>query len=315
MIKFDDKFFMDEIRDGFYVGGGMKRIWAAQMEVLMEIDRICKKFDIPYFAASGTLLGAVRHNGHIPWDDDVDIIMFRDDYMRFVNIARKELSFPFMSLDIYHDENDGQPAGRIVNGFGINLNRWFLERFHGCPHGVGIDIFIYDNMPETESEFNIIKKMVKRIFQIRALLDIAEKGEIEKLLLGVERDYKVTLHREKNIGNQLLRIIDGLFALCNGNGSEEVENMPFTENIDYYHAGYKREWYRKSIELPFENITIPAPIGFHEALEQEFGKNYLMPVKYSHDVCRTAHRIMNTVGKDIRNVNERMECLEKLLEN
>ena len=65
----------------------MKRAWAAQLEVLQRIDEVCGKYNIEYFANWGTLLGAIRHKGYIPWDDDLDIGMKRMDYERFLKIA------------------------------------------------------------------------------------------------------------------------------------------------------------------------------------------------------------------------------------
>ena len=75
MLQFPDGYFEDEIRDGFYVPSMIKRAWATELDVLCEVDRICRKYDIKYYAEWGTLLGAVRHAGFIPWDDDLDIGM------------------------------------------------------------------------------------------------------------------------------------------------------------------------------------------------------------------------------------------------
>ena len=77
MLQFEDSFFEGETRHDFFIEPMMKRAWAASMEVLAEIDRICKKHEIKYFAYWGTLLGAVRHKGFIPWDDDIDIAIDR----------------------------------------------------------------------------------------------------------------------------------------------------------------------------------------------------------------------------------------------
>ena len=66
-MQFPHTYFEDEIREGFYITGAMKRAWAAQLEVLEEIDKVCKKHNIRWFADCGTLLGAVRHRGYIPW--------------------------------------------------------------------------------------------------------------------------------------------------------------------------------------------------------------------------------------------------------
>ena len=83
MLQFPDSYFEDEVRDGFYVPSMIKRAWATAMDVLCEVDRICCKYNIKYYAEWGTLLGAVRHAGFIPWDDDLDIGMMRTDYRKF----------------------------------------------------------------------------------------------------------------------------------------------------------------------------------------------------------------------------------------
>lgn len=83
MLYFDKDFFLGETRNDFYIEPMIKCAWAAELEVLEVVRNICEKHNLKYFAADGTLLGAVRHRGFIPWDDDIDIMMPRDDYMRF----------------------------------------------------------------------------------------------------------------------------------------------------------------------------------------------------------------------------------------
>ena len=90
-MKLAADFFYDEVRDGFYIPGMMKRAWGAGMRILFEIDRICKKYDIRYFISAGTLLGAVREGSFIPWDDDLDVIMLRDEFTKFSQVVAGEL--------------------------------------------------------------------------------------------------------------------------------------------------------------------------------------------------------------------------------
>ena len=82
-MDFTVDFYRDEVRCGFYIPTAVKQAWAANLTVLSEIDRICEKYGIRYFADWGSILGAVRHGGYVPWDDDLDICMLRDDYTRF----------------------------------------------------------------------------------------------------------------------------------------------------------------------------------------------------------------------------------------
>ena len=90
MLHFEEDWFRDEEREGFLVTEEVKRGWAAQLVIVKEIEEVCKKYGLQYFTAWGTTLGAVRHHGFIPWDDDLDICMKRGDYMKFLSVWRKE---------------------------------------------------------------------------------------------------------------------------------------------------------------------------------------------------------------------------------
>ena len=117
MLQFEESFFEGETRNDFYIEPMMKRCWAASLEVLAEIDRICKKHGIRYFADWGTLLGAVRHKGFIPWDDDIDITMLRPDYQKFMQIAPGEFKEPFELISIHTDKEWNNMLFRVPSIF------------------------------------------------------------------------------------------------------------------------------------------------------------------------------------------------------
>ena len=147
IFEYSQDYFEDEIRDGFYVNGFMKRCWAAQMEVLTDIDRVCEKYGIKWYADCGTLLGAVRHGGFIPWDDDLDICMFREDYMKFLSVAEKEMKSIYSGYIVRNFHNDDrywEMLSRIDNALIMEFNQEHLDKFHGYPFRAGVDIFPLD---------------------------------------------------------------------------------------------------------------------------------------------------------------------------
>ena len=88
-MEFSHEYFDDEIREDFYVSGLMKRLWAANLEVISDVAKVCDNFNFRWFADYGTLLGAVRHGGCIPWDDDLDFFMTRIDYVKLPELLNK----------------------------------------------------------------------------------------------------------------------------------------------------------------------------------------------------------------------------------
>ena len=92
----------DEMRSGFLVTTERKKLWNAQIGILLEFARICKKHNLQWFAGGGTLLGAARHGGFIPWDDDIDVVMLRPEYEKFQQVALQEVKDPYF-LDIWYN--------------------------------------------------------------------------------------------------------------------------------------------------------------------------------------------------------------------
>ena len=94
-IKLPENFLDEEIRDDYVVSSQMKQVWAVELDLLNKILEVCKKYNIKIIASGGTLLGAVRHKGFIPWDDDIDLMMMRDQYDKLCDVAEKEFKYPY----------------------------------------------------------------------------------------------------------------------------------------------------------------------------------------------------------------------------
>lgn len=125
-----------------------RRIQLKILDILVEIDRICKNNDIKYYLAYGTAIGAVRHKGFIPWDDDADIFMFKNEYEKFIDVCKTELGNDFF---IQTSETDKEYMMSITK---IRLNNTaFVEnctKDWNIHHGVYVDIFILDECPKNK---------------------------------------------------------------------------------------------------------------------------------------------------------------------
>lgn len=274
-MKFEEEYFRGEEREGFFVEEMMKRAWAAQLVVLQEIDRICKKHNILYFADGGTLIGAVRHKGFIPWDDDLDIEMKRSEYQRFLEIASKELPEGFYLHTSENKEGYPNTFARIVNSHEISFDKERMEKFYGCPYIVGVDIFPMDTVPRNKEEEELQCQLM--IILRGALTQYNTGGEqLEEVLKQVETFLNVKIDREKNIRKQILMLMDRISQLYRENEGDEVAWMVSFPTNRYRRL--KREWYREAVWLPFETTFIPVPIEYHKVLTMMYG-DYMTPIR------------------------------------
>ena len=284
-MYFKEEYFLEENRDGFLVSQDMKRAWAAQLEVLEEVKRVCAILDIKFYADWGTLLGAVRHHGFIPWDDDMDIAMLRIDYMRFLSEAPALLGKYCEIKSVYNDPEDDTIKARIINGRHICFEPDFLERFHGCPYVVGIDIFPVDNITDDK---DALKKQVESLKLLLSTVEsVPEEApysvQVLELMKKIEKTFGIPINYDNRLRHELKKIYDIVCARYQHENSEEVCSMiDYAEGWDY-HA--KRAWYEDVCEMPFENTTIPVPAGYDGLLRIKYGDDYMTPrnVGSSHD--------------------------------
>jgi lipopolysaccharide cholinephosphotransferase len=150
----------------------LRDIQLIELEILKEVVRVCNENGIQYFLDSGTALGAVRHQGFIPWDDDIDIGMTRENYDRFLEIAPKQLSNKYFLQNRRTDKNTPYTFAKVRknNTIFMEWNKRNLEMHHG----IYIDIFPYDNVPDDDLErkeyLNKCNKL-NRLFVIRTTPD------------------------------------------------------------------------------------------------------------------------------------------------
>lgn len=137
------------------------------MEIAREIRRVCQENDIRFFLDAGTFLGAVRHQGFIPWDDDMDIGMLREDYERFCRIAPEKLGKDYCFQSWHTDPNYALPFGKVMKRGTIYLESKKTGRLR--ENGFYIDIFPYDHVPTREAERKVLEKKLNGIYRTKLM--------------------------------------------------------------------------------------------------------------------------------------------------
>lgn len=145
-IDLPKNFLEEEIRCGYKISSEMKKVWAVQIDLLEQVKKICKNHGLKYFADSGTLIGAIRHKGYIPWDDDIDLVMMRNDYNKFMEYAKSELEFPYFLQTVYTDKDIMRAHAQLRNSKTTGYMPYEKNRPYN--KGIFIDIFPLDVIPE-----------------------------------------------------------------------------------------------------------------------------------------------------------------------
>lgn len=283
-MQFSEDYFKGEIIEDFYVEPMMKRAWASQLEILDFIKTVCKKYNLKYFAEWGSMLGAVRHKGFIPWDDDLDIGMLRHDFNIINSVIESELpeGYKLLNFRKYDDYNDY--LIRIVNTDHIRVDEDFLKKHHGCPFACGIDIFPLDYVPQDKEDKELQISLVEivnyaaELFSLKETNEEIEKNKVE-ILKQVEETCNVSFNSNEPMKRQLMSLVERVCGLYNREDENVDVGMPILmlkfRNNDYC---VPRECYEKTIEVPFMNTTISIPSGYDRIMTMRYG-DYMTPVK------------------------------------
>lgn len=252
-----------EEREGFLVDTKRKKIWLSQLKMLEIVERICKKYNIKYYAISGTLLGAVRHNGFIPWDDDLDIAMLREDYNKFLYYAQNEISGRYFFQTPLTDINYYKDHARIRDSYTTGICEK-LDR-NGCNNGIYIDIIPLDRHDNSivDKFITFYVKFLSGIMEVKTHHNIKyEKNIISILLFPIANLFnikKTYLHRERILTSYSKKESDKVSMKIRIHGiSQEKLTWKISDfsSIQYY---------------PFENMKISVPSGYDDILKTQYG--------------------------------------------
>ena len=268
-MKPDNSYYEDEVREGYYIPGNIKRSWAVQIDVLLSVIDICNKHDIKWFAYNGTLIGAIRHNGFIPWDDDLDICMLKDDYDRFLDVADDELPDGYSVINIYKDTSYTNPLSRVINHDKVDTSLDFMEKNHGFPYSTGIDIF---PLYYVFSDFQTEENRRNRAGNVWNAINDYQKGilDLNELINRVEMFSGYKLPEGIPVLNGAYRVMDRVFSEATSIGADYVALMPFWGK-DGTHK-YSISMFDHSVSVPFEYISVNVPGAYKTILKMDYGK-------------------------------------------
>ncbi len=258
-----EDFFKEEIRCDYLVSPEMKSIWAVLIDMYLSFAEICEKYNLKYFVIAGTMLGAIRHNGFIPWDDDLDVGMFREDYEEFLKIAAKDFNHPLFLQTPYNDPGYYVSWAKIRNSTTTGISK--VTNHRRFNQGLYLDIFPFDYCnPELANED-------------RSLIYVCAKKCGAYMRMG-----------SKHLNDRQKQ--DAITYFTDNPLSEWEKLQHIASNPTYKQYGYvtnavftgysvERQVYPISgfnsvIKHKFENIEINVPCGWDEQLRILYG-NYM----------------------------------------
>ncbi len=270
------EFFMDEERNGFFVPTQMKQVWANSLLILSVIDEICERHGITYYADWGTLLGAVRHQGYVPWDDDIDLCMTRENYKMFLAAAKDEMPEGFAIINYENRNNHWNIVARVANTSSMCFDREHLDKYYRFPYIVCVDVFVLDNLYREEEKEEKRSDEIKRILALsKAITEHKLTGEKrEYWLREIAKKYSVAIHPdldERQIGISLFRLVEQQMQRVPDLESDEVGQIVPEILADGKKRAFPKEKLRETVWLPFEFTEVPVPKDYSAFTSRHYG--------------------------------------------
>lgn len=259
----------------------MAKLHKIELMLARELDRVCVKNNIPYFMLAGTLLGAIRHQGFIPWDEDMDFGMLRDDYERFIQACAKDLDHDVFFLQTLDTDDNYPKAYAKLRIKGTHIKEYTM-RDCPCMDGIFIDIFPFDYVPDDK---NAQKREQRQRFFWNAAMDfkcgndsILNHNEmIRKALRFISHFIPKKTMREKKKEIYLESDDHPTRIIVTAQGSygyfREMIPLAYTKELVYY---------------PFEDIRLPGFKDYDHYLTGMY-KDYM---KIPKDADKSKHEIL-----------------------
>lgn len=272
-IKLPEGFLEEEVRCDYLVSSQMKKVWAVELDLLVEFQRVADKYGIKYVANGGTMLGAVRHKGFIPWDDDIDIAMMRSDFEKICKVAEYEFKKPYFWQTEYTDPGSLRCHAQLRNSETTAILSSEVSGDMTFNQGIFIDIFPFDAVPDDSAVWEKECKIAQKYFD--RMCDFAN------ISVHYVKDRKQPKFFVKTI---LHFFFSPIFAFLSHFYFEKYEkecikyDLIKTKYIAMLCWGYKykqlfrpRKDYESTIMADFEFIKVPICRDYDKVLTDDYG--------------------------------------------
>lgn len=270
-------------------------IHEANLKILKEIDRICRKYKIQYLIDSGTLLGAVRHQGFIPWDDDADVAFTRDNYEKFAKVVRKELPRGMKLLEP-HQLGEGNafydftPRILYMNSK-THEDGPEMQFYGGRLNHLWVDLFIQDDLPECKGKAAFVRGLHTLVYGLamghRYELDYSKYGSLGRIAV------KVLAAAGKRIPMKVIRRMQHSLAVRYNGGDSRLRYYS-NYQPDYLQVTIEKQWNNQAVDLPFEDTVLMAPANWDQVLRQIYGDYMQLPPRENRVPTHSAIEIQVT---------------------
>jgi len=271
-IQLPESFFQEEERSGYLVSAKTKELWAVQLDLLNELDRVCKKYNLKYFLDFGSMLGAVRHKGFVPWDEDIDVSMLRDDYDKLLEIGPKEFKYPYFFQSFKTELDYDISVTRLRRSDTTFLQSEDIINHNKYNLGIFIDIFVFDDVPSNNlNEISRIHGQVMKYYS--AALTIAQRRrKYSNHMLTVIMFFRYLAYKWRyGSSAKAFAQMDSI--------SKQYKNKDFVSCV-FTNIGIRcrrKAWLNEIIYMPFETMLMPVPAAYDEVLKECYG-DYREPV-------------------------------------